>query len=65
VTLTTVHGSKGLEWPVVVLPDLDRRVPTRSDSVLCDPELGVSVDLGDNKEGPRTYAERKSATLEI
>jgi ATP-dependent helicase/nuclease subunit A len=32
VTLTMAHGSKGLEWPVVVLPGLDCRMPTRSDS---------------------------------
>jgi ATP-dependent helicase/nuclease subunit A len=55
VTLTTLHGSKGLEWPVVVLPDLDRRVRARSDPVLCDPELGVSVDLGDDKERPMLH----------
>ena len=55
VTLTTLHGSKGLKWPVVVLPDLDRRVRARSDPVLCDPELGVSVDLGDDKERPMLH----------
>jgi ATP-dependent helicase/nuclease subunit A len=62
VTLTTIHGSKGLEWPVVVLPDLDRRVSPRSDPVLYDPELGVGVDLGDDEEEPvlhRLISERK------
>lgn len=62
-TLTSVHGSKGLEWPVVVLPDLDRRVPLRSDPVLYDPGLGVSVDLGDDEEEPvlhRLISDRKA-----
>ncbi len=63
VTLTTVHGSKGLEWPVVVLPDLDRRIPPRSEPVLFDPELGVAVDLGDAAEKPvlhRLISDRKA-----
>lgn len=67
VTLTTVHGSKGLEWPVVVLPDLDRRVPPRSDPVLYDPELGVSVDLGYDEEEPvlhRLISDRKAIAEE-
>jgi ATP-dependent helicase/nuclease subunit A len=66
VTLTTIHGSKGLEWPVVVLPDLDRRVQPRSDPVLYVPELGVSVDVGYDEEEPmlhRLISDRK-ATLE-
>lgn len=52
VTLTTVHGSKGLEWPVVVLPDLDRRVPPDSGQVLFNPAFGVSVNLGGDEEKP-------------
>jgi len=67
VTLTTVHGSKGLEWPVVVLPDQDRRVPPRSDPILYDPQLGVGVDLGDDEEEPVLHSlisNRKTTILE-
>jgi ATP-dependent helicase/nuclease subunit A len=45
VTLMTVHGAKGLEWPVVVLPDLARRPPTKQPDVFFDPELGVALKL--------------------
>jgi ATP-dependent helicase/nuclease subunit A len=52
-----------LEWPVVVLPDLDRRVPPPSDQVLYDPELDVSIDLGCDEEEPvlhRLISDRKA-----
>src|SRR5690606_8547169 len=43
VTLLTIHGSKGLEWPVVVVADLDRRGPTQGPPVLIDAALGVAL----------------------
>lgn len=45
VTLTTIHGAKGLEWPIVVLADLDTRAPAISPDVLADPQLGVACPL--------------------
>jgi ATP-dependent helicase/nuclease subunit A len=48
VTLLTVHGSKGLEWPVVVVADLVRRAPTRRPPVLIDPGVGVALLLEDD-----------------
>ncbi|QDT17232.1 ATP-dependent helicase/nuclease subunit A [Alienimonas californiensis] len=45
VTLMTVHGSKGLEFPVVVACDLDRKPPSVSVSGTFDPELGPIVPL--------------------
>jgi len=52
VTLMTVHGAKGLEWPVVVLPDLARRPPTKQPDVFFDPELGVALKLEDEAGAP-------------
>ena len=42
----TIHGTKGLEWPVVVIPDLARRFPWTPSPILFDPDLGAAVDLG-------------------
>jgi ATP-dependent helicase/nuclease subunit A len=46
VSLMTIHAAKGLEWPVVVIPDLARAMPSSSSAVAFDPEHGVSVDFG-------------------
>ncbi len=43
VTLCTVHQAKGLEWPVVVLPDLATGAPGGGPPVRFDRELGLSV----------------------
>ena len=52
VTLLTIHGSKGLEWPVVVVADLDRRGPTQGPPVLIDAALGVALRLVDEAGEP-------------
>jgi ATP-dependent helicase/nuclease subunit A len=43
----TIHSAKGLEWPVVIVPDLSRVPPSFSPGLLFDPELGVGLDFGD------------------
>jgi ATP-dependent exoDNAse (exonuclease V) beta subunit len=43
VTLCTVHQAKGLEWPIVVLPDLVTRSPGGAPAVRFDRELGLAV----------------------
>ncbi|MFH5804127.1 UvrD-helicase domain-containing protein [Alienimonas sp. DA493] len=45
VTLMTVHGSKGLEFPVVVACDLDRKSQPVTVAGTFDPELGPIVPL--------------------
>jgi len=56
VSVMTVHASKGLEFPVVILPDVDSRVSERGGSAVSDsrrfgpslrlwtPDTAVSVD---------------------
>ncbi|MBD2109305.1 UvrD-helicase domain-containing protein [Nodosilinea sp. FACHB-13] len=52
VSLMTIHGSKGLEWPVVIVPDLARQSPLDSPLVRFDPDLGAALKLED-EEGER------------
>ena len=45
VSLMTIHGSKGLEWPVVFIPDLSHRSQSDSSVVRFDAALGISMKL--------------------
>ncbi|RME03164.1 MAG: hypothetical protein D6812_05450, partial [Deltaproteobacteria bacterium] len=59
VLLTTIHDAKGLEWPVVFLPDLARGTPPRWVRVSFDPAIGVSfpfVGEGGEVEKPAIHA---------
>lgn len=47
VSLMSIHSAKGLEWPVVIVPDLSRAPRSSSPAVLFDPEVGLGVDFGD------------------
>ncbi len=58
VALMTIHAAKGLEWPVVVVPDLTRTKPNYAPSVYFDPAWGVAVSLSNEsgeKEKPVLY----------
>jgi ATP-dependent helicase/nuclease subunit A len=48
VSLMTIHGSKGLEWPVVIVPDLSRPFSNDTSVVRFDPSLGVALKLEDD-----------------
>lgn len=43
VQLMSIHQAKGLEFPIVVVPDLDRRPPHTPPRVAFHPELGMVV----------------------
>ena len=48
VRLMTVHTSKGLEFPVVILPDLGEDPRGRAPSVLVDRQWGIGFQLADD-----------------
>ena len=48
VSLMTLHAAKGLEWPLVVVADLDYDNQGGNTSVLVDVNLGVALKLGDD-----------------
>ncbi len=52
VSVMTVHASKGLEFPVVILPDLESRGSDRRSSALSDTRrFGPSLRLWDDEAG--------------
>ncbi len=67
MSMMTIHGAKGLEWPMVMIPDLARKFPWKPGSVFFDPDLRTAVDLG-GEAGKgilyRVIAERKSRVEE-
>lgn len=55
VTIMSIHKSKGLEFPVVILAGLGRefnREATRA-QILCDRELGLGLSVADNRNRVR------------
>ena len=49
VALMTIHGAKGLEWSVVIVPDLTRASPNDTSIIRFDPQVGVSWSLADDE----------------
>jgi ATP-dependent helicase/nuclease subunit A len=45
VSLMTIHGAKGLEWPVVFVPDLCRKKPGGGGGLAVDASLGVAFEV--------------------
>jgi len=55
VRLMTIHQSKGLEFPVVVVPDLDRRRHGSTTTVAFTPQLGPMVKVPEFQSGLDLY----------
>lgn len=53
VRIMSIHKSKGLEFPVVILADLSKKFNLRDayQTVLTDPELGIGCSVTDPQEG--------------
>ncbi|MBO5884373.1 MAG: UvrD-helicase domain-containing protein [Clostridia bacterium] len=51
VTFTTMHSSKGLEWPVVIIPTLDSKFyhQPKSGEIVLNEELGAGVKFYDSQ----------------
>ena len=62
IRLMSIHQAKGLEFPIVVLPDLDRKRPGELKRVAFDPDLGPLVNpVVDPADGRRTATSRTRA----
>jgi len=51
VRLMTIHQSKGLEFPIVVIPDVDRKQQFHSPAVHFDHQLGPLVRVSETEDG--------------
>jgi ATP-dependent helicase/nuclease subunit A len=49
VRLMTIHQAKGLEFPVVILPDLHRELRGREAGYVLDPHRGFSLQIPDGR----------------
>ncbi|MEO1744287.1 MAG: UvrD-helicase domain-containing protein, partial [Cyanobacteria bacterium J06629_9] len=47
VSLMTIHGSKGLEWPIVIVPDLSHKINRDYPVLRFDADLGLALKLDD------------------
>jgi ATP-dependent helicase/nuclease subunit A len=56
----TIHHAKGLEWPVVIVPDLAVQTGGWGDRLLVDSEIGIAFEIEDE-----SYNKSKPAIFEL
>lgn len=60
VHIMTVHAAKGLEFPIVVVPEIDRERSANYERIEVDRHMGIGVQLTD----PRTMDKQPDAAME-
>ncbi len=60
IRLMSIHRAKGLEFPVVVLPDLNRKSSAEGPCASFDPELGLLVRPSKEREGVDEASDQES-----
>lgn len=58
VSLVTIHASKGLEWPITIVTDLDRN-PRNLSSLAIDPHYGIAYRLQDELSGHLSWIQEQ------
>ena len=43
IKIMTIHQAKGLEFPVVILADLDSKIPNNMDQIVFDKRYGLAI----------------------
>ena len=66
VRMMTIHGSKGLEFPIVLIPGLSRQLlgPDSKDCIVISEKMGIGFDFADPERRIRYPSRIKSAMMD-
>jgi ATP-dependent exoDNAse (exonuclease V) beta subunit len=65
VTITSIHGAKGLEWPVVFWSDLVREVRTETSGFCTGRDTFALVDVDESGDAGEAGADERHASLKL
>ncbi|MBI5682390.1 MAG: UvrD-helicase domain-containing protein [Deltaproteobacteria bacterium] len=64
VRIMTIHQAKGLEFPVVFIPDVCRKFPSNKDNIVFHPSTGIAAkDIGEDGEEEDTSVFKEAKTI--